>query len=86
MFSYQAILEGLLGVTINSMSTEELLDELDDAINLDPFDVKKVSELYLKLVVYEKNLSPEAALLLLKARKTLTNIGFDMSKFNFGQK
>ena len=85
-FSYQAILEGLLGVTINSMSTEELLDELDDAINIDPFDVEKVSELYLKLVVYENNLSPEAALLLLKTRKTLTNSGFDMSKFNFGQK
>lgn len=85
-FSYQAILEGLLGVSINSMSTEDLLDELDDAINIDPFDVKKVSELYLKLAVYEKGLSPEAVLLLLKTRKALANSGFDMSKFNFGQK
>lgn len=85
-FSYQAILEGLLGVSINSMSTEDLLDELDDAINIDPFDLTKVSELYYKLAVYEKDLSPEAALLLLKTRKALVKNGFDISKFKLGQK
>ncbi|MGU5737916.1 AAA family ATPase [Aeromonas caviae] len=85
-FSYQAILEGLLGVSINSMSTEDLLDELDDAINIDPFDLTKVSELYLKLAVHEKDLSPEAALLLLETKKALVNSGFDMSNFKLGQK
>ncbi|MBJ7589460.1 AAA family ATPase [Aeromonas veronii] len=85
-FSYQAILEGLLGVSINSMSTEDLLDELDDAINIDNFDLTKVSKLYLKLAVHEKDLSPEAVLLLLKTRKALVKSGFDMSKFKLGQK
>ncbi|ELE7613887.1 AAA family ATPase [Vibrio vulnificus] len=71
VYSYQAILEGLLGVTLNSMSTEELLDDLDDALNIDIFNLQKVQKLIEQLAVNEANLSSEASLLFQAAKKRL---------------
>lgn len=70
-FSYQAILEGLLGVSVNSISTEELLDDLDDALNIDAFNFEKVHKLTKQLAVHEVNLSPEANLMLQAAKRQL---------------
>ncbi|HIF9201564.1 TPA: AAA family ATPase [Photobacterium damselae] len=71
VFSYQAILEGLLGVTLNSISTEELLDDLDDALNIDVFNFKKVKKLTEQLAANEVNLSSEASLLFKLAKRRL---------------
>ncbi|MCX8890664.1 AAA family ATPase [Vibrio parahaemolyticus] len=71
VYSYQAILEGLLGVTLNSISTEELLDELDDALNIDVFNFKKVKKLTEQLAANEMNLSSEAGLLFQSAKRRL---------------
>ena len=71
VFSYQSILEGLLGVELNSISTEELLDDLDDALNIDIFNANKINILVNKLSVHEAELSPEANLILQQAKKNL---------------
>lgn len=73
-FSYQAILEGLLGVTLDSISTEELLDDLDDALNIDDFNFQKIQKLTEQLAVHEVNLSPEANLMFRAAKRQLVRI------------
>ncbi|WP_086970067.1 AAA family ATPase [Vibrio coralliirubri] len=80
VYSYQSILEGLLGVTVNSLSTEELLDDLDDALFFGEFDSKKIESLITTIKEKEKNLSTEAKLLLRKAQKTLDNNDLKGSK------
>ena len=72
-FSYQSILEGLLGVTVNSLSVEELLDDLDDAMNLGLFNPEKVSNLIRRLDNNKENLSEEAHLFIQKAKIKLKN-------------
>lgn len=78
-FSYQSILEGLLGVTMNSISTEELLDNLDDALNIEKFNFQKVSKLANQLAAHESELSTEANLMLQQANKKLTLNRIDVS-------
>ncbi|WP_045378582.1 AAA family ATPase [Vibrio campbellii] len=77
-FSYQAILEGLLGVTLNSISTEELLDDLDDALNIDAFNFEKVQALTKQLAEHEVNLSPEANVMLQTAKRQLVRNSIDV--------
>ncbi|HDM8042358.1 TPA: ATP-binding protein [Vibrio campbellii] len=77
-FSYQAILEGLLGVTLNSISTEELLDDLDDALNIDAFNFEKVQALTKQLAKHEVNLSPEANVMLQTAKRQLVRNSIDV--------
>lgn len=79
VFSYQSILEGLLGVELNSISTEELLDDLDDALNIDIFNADKISKLVKQLSVHEEKLSPEANLILQQAKKKLTLNSIEVS-------
>ncbi|WP_413524917.1 AAA family ATPase [Photobacterium phosphoreum] len=79
VFSYQSILEGLLGVELNSISTEELLDDLDDALNIDIFNADKISKLVKQLSVHEAKLSPEANLILQQAKKKLTINSIEVS-------
>ncbi|EKO3736765.1 ATP-binding protein [Vibrio metschnikovii] len=73
-FSYQAILEGVLGVTLDSISTEELLDDLDDALNIDDFNFQKIQKFTEQLAVHEVNLSPEANLMFRAAKRQLVRI------------
>lgn len=68
-FSYQSILEGLLGVTVNSQSIEELLDDLDDAMHLGSPDHEKVSKLIERLDYDKENLSEEAYLFIKRAKR-----------------
>ena len=82
VFSYQSILEGLLGVELNSISTEELLDDLDDALNIDIFNADKISKLVKQLSVHEAKLSPEANLILQQAKKKLTLNSIEVSDLN----
>lgn len=85
-FSYQAILEGLLGVTMNSISTEELLDDLDDALNIDKFNFQQVSKLVKRLAANEAELSAEANLMLQQANKKLVLNSIDVSELDLENK
>lgn len=66
-YSYQAILEGLLGVPMNSLGIEETLDDLSDAIELRS-SVEEVENLLNKLEPYKSNLSDEAKALYMQAQ------------------
>lgn len=81
MYSYQSILEGLLGVTVNSLSMEELLDELEDAVILKTTDKNNLEKLIRILETNTPYISDEASILIENAKAYLDELkAFDLIK------
>lgn len=70
-YSYEAILEGLLGVTANSLTLEDIMDDLSDEIELGDPNPETVSKLLERLSPHEANLSDEAQLFVSKGKRLL---------------
>ncbi|MEL5681245.1 AAA family ATPase [Serratia nevei] len=70
-YSYESIIEGLLGVPVVSISLEKDIKRLSALINNENKDVVAIKELVDKLSPHEEKLDDESAVFLLMARKAL---------------
>lgn len=72
-FSYESIVEGLLGVPVMSISLEKDIKRLSALINETSIDLEAVSEIVEKLLPHKEKLDDESAIFLLKGMKLLQN-------------
>lgn len=70
-YSYETIIEGLLGVPVVSISLEKDIKRLSILINNESYDCVAIKELVDKLNPHEDKLDDESAVFLLKARRVL---------------
>ncbi|MGF1717681.1 ATP-binding protein [Photobacterium chitinilyticum] len=84
-FSYDAIMEGLLGVTVNSLTLEEIMDDLSDEVELGDPNPETVAKLLARLNPHEANLSDEARLLISKGKRFLCENGSKSNSTNVPQ-
>ncbi|MBH2581744.1 AAA family ATPase [Serratia marcescens] len=70
-YSYETIIEGLLGVPVVSILLEEDIIKLSSLLNTEKKEYSAIGELVKKLNPYEDKLDDESAVFLLKARKIL---------------
>ncbi|WP_245208336.1 AAA family ATPase [Serratia fonticola] len=70
-YSYESIIEGLLGVPVVSISLEKDIKRLSALINNQNKDIAAIKELVDKLSPHEEKLDDESAVFFLKARRVL---------------
>ncbi|WP_241169664.1 AAA family ATPase [Serratia marcescens] len=70
-YSYESIIEGLLGVPVVSISLEKDIKRLSALINNENTDIVAIKELVDKLIPHEEKLDDESAVFFLKARRVL---------------
>ncbi|MBS6076526.1 ATP-binding protein [Citrobacter cronae] len=72
-YSYETIIEGLLGVPVVSISLEKDIKRLSILINEKRIDMDALSEIVNKLLPYKEKLDDESAIFLLKGATILKN-------------
>jgi predicted ATP-binding protein involved in virulence len=73
-YSYETIIEGLLGVPVMSISLEKDIMRLSSLLNEKNMDIDGIKELVEKLTPNAENLDDESAVFLLKARRVLLDL------------
>ncbi|EPV5019319.1 AAA family ATPase [Citrobacter freundii] len=73
IFSYETIIEGLLGVPVVSISLEKDIRRLSALINETNLDLSAIGEIVTKLLPYKEKLDDESAIFLLKGISLLQN-------------
>lgn len=70
-YSYETIIEGLLGVPVVSVSLEKDIKRLSLLINEDNHDIEAIDEIVQKLLPYRDKLDDESAIFLIKGMNLL---------------